>query len=50
MGIRHMLRLMCDALREPKNPEIVTGKGLGLPGVWDSQCGEHTKKGTFFLT
>lgn len=50
MGIRHMLRLMCDALREPKNPEIVTGKGLGLPGVWDPLCGEHPKKDAFFLT
>lgn len=34
-GIRHMLELLREAAAAPKNTEIVTGKGLGLPGVWN---------------
>ena len=51
MGIRHMLQLMCDAFREPKDLEIVTGKGLGLPGVWEDPCDNGVEKnGAVFLT
>ena len=50
MGIRHMLRLMCDAFLAPKNPEIVTGKGLGLPGVWNAGDKDIEKNGAVFLT
>ncbi len=49
MGIRHMLHLMCEAFREPKNPEIVTGKGLGLPGVWEADGGGHMIGRAVFL-
>lgn len=35
LGVQHILRLMQQAVLQPKNNEIVTGKGLGLPGVWE---------------
>ncbi|MGN0362848.1 MAG: nitrogenase [Bilifractor sp.] len=48
MGIRHMLRLMCEAVQQPGKPEVVTGKGLGLPGVWtDPKCGDTCRTGVF---
>jgi len=34
MGLRHIMSLIDDACRTEKNKEIVTGKGLGLKGVW----------------
>lgn len=34
MGIRHILALINDAVRIENNKEIVTGKGLGLNGIW----------------
>ncbi|MCC6095128.1 MAG: nitrogenase component 1 [Eubacterium sp.] len=50
MGIRHMLQLMCDALTRPGQPEVVTGKGLGLPGVWtEPSCGDDCTTGVFLI-